>query len=201
MLKYLRILLLNYINMFTKSIEDMSLSWLVKYITETYHEPLRKNLIKLDWLVDSIIKDYIKDYPDLVSLQELYNQFRSEISKHVIKEEFVVFPSIIKFEAIYNDAFIDLTLNHEMIEKLVNDVEMKNQHIEFDLYLSSIIQLLEWSNINNKWIKDFDNAKAIFISIQQDNITHAKLENEDLYLKWRVLQNKIKEKLDNIWKK
>jgi iron-sulfur cluster repair protein YtfE (RIC family) len=100
--------------------------------------------------VDSIIKDYIKDYPDLVSLQELYNQFRSEISKHVIKEEFVVFPSIIKFEAIYNDAFIDLTLNHEMIEKLVNDVEMKNQHIEFDLYLSSIIQLLEWSNINNK---------------------------------------------------
>jgi hypothetical protein len=78
---------------------------------------------------------------------------------------------------------------------------MKNQHIEFDLYLSSIIQLLEWSNINNKWIKDFDNAKAIFISIQQDNITHAKLENEDLYLKWRVLQNKIKEKLDNIWKK
>lgn len=187
--------------MFTTNIEDMSLGWLVKYITKTYHEPLRKNLLKLDSLVEVIIRDYIKDYPDLVSLQELYSQFRSEISKHVIKEEFVVFPSILKFEAIYNDDFVDLTLNHEMIEKLVNDVEMKNQHIEFDLYLSSIIQLLEWSNINNKWIKDFDTAKAIFISIQQDNITHAKLENEDLYFKWRVLQNKLKEKLDNVWKK
>jgi iron-sulfur cluster repair protein YtfE (RIC family) len=59
MIKYLHNIIINILNMFTKNIEDMSLSWLVKYITETYHEPLRKNLIKLDWLVDSIIKDYI----------------------------------------------------------------------------------------------------------------------------------------------
>lgn len=187
--------------MFTTNIEDMSLSWLVKYITKTYHQPLRENLKTLDDLVPLISKNYTKDYPELLNLQELYNQFRTEISKHVVKEEFVVFPSVVKFEEIFNDSFIDLTINYELIEKLVNDVVMKNQHIEFDMYLSSIVQLLEWSNMNNKGVKDFDNAKALFMTIQKDNISHAKIENEDLYFKWRVLQNKLKEKLDNIWKK
>jgi hypothetical protein len=75
---------------------------------------------------------------------------------------------------------------------------MKNQHWEFNLYLSSIIELLEWSDINNKGIKEFETAKSIFISIQQANLVHAKLENEDLYFKWMYLQNKLKEQLSDI---
>jgi hypothetical protein len=81
---------------------------------------------------------------------------------------------------------------------LVNDIEMKNQHKEFNLYLSSIIELMGWSDINNKGIKDFETAKFIFISIQEANVIHSKLENEDLYFKWMYLQSKLKEKLSDI---
>jgi hypothetical protein len=84
---------------------------------------------------------------------------------------------------------------------MVNDIVMKNQHKEFDLYLSSIIELLEWSEINNKGIKDFETAKSIFISIKEANVIHSKLENEDLYFKWMYLQNKLKEKLSDILEK
>lgn len=184
--------------MFTKNVENMSLTWLVKYITKTFHEPVRKNLQKLDLLVASIIINHTKNYPELVNLQELFYQFKTEVLKHVTKEDLVVFPVILKYERIYTDKLINLSDNFEVINSLVNDIVMKNQHWEFNLYLSSIIELLEWSDINNKGIKEFETAKSIFISIQQANLVHAKLENEDLYFKWMYLQNKLKEQLSDI---
>ena len=187
--------------MFTKNVENMSLSWLVKYITKTFHEPVRKNLKKLDLLVESIVVSHTKNYPELINLQELFRQFKTEVLKHVTKEDLVVFPTILRFERIYTDKLINLSDNFEVINSMVNDIVMKNQHKEFDLYLSSIIELLEWSEINNKGIKDFETAKSIFISIKEANVIHSKLENEDLYFKWMYLQNKLKEKLSDILEK
>jgi hypothetical protein len=61
----------------------------------------------------------------------------------VTKEDLVVFPTILRFERIYTDKLINLSDNFEVINSMVNDIVMKNQHKEFDLYLSSIIELLE----------------------------------------------------------
>lgn len=183
--------------MIDKNIEDMSLVQLVDYITKTYHEPLRKNLKELDILVESLNNNHTKNYPELVHLKDLFWQFKTEILKHITKEDFVTFPSILRFEKIYTDKIIELSDDFELMDKLVNDVVMKNQHTEFNLYLSSIIDLLEWSDIKNKWVNEYETAKKIFLNIQEENITHSEIENTDLYFKWIELQNKLKNKLKN----
>lgn len=183
--------------MFTKEVENMSVVELVKYITNTYHEPLRENLNELIWLVKIISEKYAPKYQDIVYLGELFSQFKTEILKHITREDFITFPAIIKYEKIYGDPLINLSDNLEIMEKLVNDVQMKNEHWEFDSYLNSIINLLEESDMNDKLIKEFDKAKELFIKIHSDMIEHSRLENHDLYFKWKELQQKLKEKLDN----
>ncbi|NUJ97549.1 hypothetical protein HGA92_02035 [Candidatus Gracilibacteria bacterium] len=185
--------------MFAKSVEDMSLNSLIKYITKTFHEPLRKDLKKIELLVPYIIENYSKKYPEITHLSELFSQFRKEILKHITREDIVVFPTILKFERLYTDKLINLSDNFEIINSLVNDIQMKNQHMEFNLYLDSIVQLLEGlSIIDDEKIKDFKEFQSIFVNIQKNNVIHAKIENENLYSKGIQLQNELKEKLAHI---
>jgi iron-sulfur cluster repair protein YtfE (RIC family) len=58
----------------------------------------------------------------------LFYQFKTEVLKHVTKEDLVVFPVILKYERIYTDKLINLSDNFEVINSLVNDIVMKNQH-------------------------------------------------------------------------
>lgn len=185
--------------MTTKNIYEMSLIWLVNYITKTYHVPLRRDLIRLDSLVEIVINKYSKTYSELTNLKELFFQFKTEILKHITREDLDIFPTILRYDKIYSDKLLNLSDNPDVINKLLNDVVMKNQHWEFNLYLNSIIELLEASNINNKKIKEFEKAKSMFLKIKEANFTHTKIENEDLYFKWIYLQNALKEQLSKIW--
>jgi len=82
--------------MFNKNPETMSLEKLIIYITKTFHEPLRKELIKLDTFITDIINNNLKEYPQLINLQELFHQFKTEVLKHITREDLVVFPTILK---------------------------------------------------------------------------------------------------------
>lgn len=181
-----------------KTVEDMSLNELVVYITETYHIPMRENLNRLDFLIPKVIEENERLHPELVHLKTMYNQFKTEVLKHVTKEDFVVFPSILKYEKIYSNHLINLTDNFEIMDKLVNNVKMKNDHEEFNLYLDSILELLEHLWIKRWVVFQFDEVHDIFQNIFIANKTHTKIENEDLYFKWMALQKKLQEKLANI---
>lgn len=186
--------------MFSQNIEEMSMEKLVEYITKTFHEPLRKDLKKLEEPVSIIINEYTSNFPDLVYLKELYTQFKSEILKHITREDFITFPSIIKYEKILSDKYIDLSDNLEIMDKLIYDVRMQNEHSDFEFYLNSIIGLFKWSKINNTWVKVFENLKLLFIKIHDDLIIHSNLENKDLYSKWLKLQEELKSRLENLKK-
>jgi iron-sulfur cluster repair protein YtfE (RIC family) len=129
--------------MVSENISSMSILEIVDYITKTYHEPIRKNLVILDALVASIVLNDVKTHPELVHLGVLFSQFKIEVLRHVTKEDFITFPTILKYQRIYNDDLINLSDNFEVMDKLINDVAMQNEHTDFELYLTSIIQLLD----------------------------------------------------------
>lgn len=181
-------------------VENLTLKQIVNYITKTYHVPLRKYLRTLDDLIPTLVAENGRDFPQLSHLTVLYTQFRNEILKHITREDFIVFPSILKYEKIYWDHLINLTDDFEVMEKLINDVKMQNDHREFNLYLQATIDLIEWAKIKEWKIKDLDEARKIFKQIFNDNITHSKIENEDLYLKWIQLQIQLQNKLKNLIK-
>lgn len=182
----------------TEDFDKMSVSELVAYITETYHEPLRKRLKKLDFLIDSVNVSYLKKYPELFSLNSLYKQFKTEMLRHVTREDLITFPSILRFEKIYTDEMIHLSDNYELIEELVNDAEMINQHNEFNLYLNKLINFVEWFKMSWEDSNEINIIRSILVNLQKDNIVHAQIEDKDLYLKWKELQKKLKIKLANM---
>lgn len=182
--------------MFEKEVGEMNMNELVTYITKKFHEPLRKDIKKLYWLVELINATLTKEYSELSHLQELFNQFKQELLNHITREDFITFPAIIKFERIFTDSLIDVSDNYEVMDKMINDVHMRNEHWDFNAYLNSIIQLLEWSKANWKNIKEFEDTKEIFIEIQKNNIVHTKLENNDLYSKWMIFQKRLRESLN-----
>lgn len=184
--------------MFNENVHEMSMSELVKYITKNFHVPLRQTLKNLEAPVDLIDKEYAQKYSELSYLKELYSQFKKVILKHITKEDFIVFPAVIEYEKISNDNLIDLSDDVEIMEKLVNDVKMQNDHYEFDSYLKQIVDLLEWSSLNWKKVKEFDKLKAHFIYLQERNVIHSKLENLDLYSKWLKLQDNLKKKIKEL---
>lgn len=186
--------------MFEKDVKEMSLKELVNYITITFHEPLRKNLEKLEFPVDLLVSEYIADNSELMYLKELFSQFKKEILKHITKEDNVTFPTTIEYEKFYNEDLTNFINDLESIEKLVNDIQMRNEHWDFNSYLNSIVELLKWSKLYNKNISEFDNVYLEFINIQKQNEIHARIENEDLYSKWMLLQLKLKEKFNEIKK-
>lgn len=179
----------------SENISGMSILELIEYITKTYHEPMRKNLKILDSLVSSIVENDIKNHPELTHLSVLFSQFRTEILRHVTKEDFIIFPTILKYQRIYTDELLDLSDNFEVMDKLINNVAMKNEHTDFELYLTSIIQLFNWLDIKVEVSSDLTQAKDIFTHIRHENIRHAEIENNELYFKWKDLQDKLKEKL------
>ena len=181
--------------MFEKEVEYMNLKELVKYITKTFHEPLRKDIKNLDVPIEIINDKYSKKYPELWYLQELFSQFKKEILKHITREDFITFPAIIKFERIITDDLIHLSDDYEIMNKMINDVKMINEHLEFDSYLNSIISLLDRSDANWKKINEFETVKSIFNTIHENNIIHSRLENNNLYSKWEQLQDRLKENL------
>ena len=106
----------------------MSVRELVEYITKTYHEPLRKDLRAVEAPVYYIINNYSVEFPEFKFLKDLFSQFKNKILKHITREDLVTFPAIINYEQYNNNDLFDLSDNFEIIEKLVNDTKMKNEH-------------------------------------------------------------------------
>ena len=184
--------------MIAEDFDNMSVSDLITYITKTYHEPLRESFKRLDFLIDNVNVTYLKKYPDLFRLNSLYKQFKTEILRHVTREDLITFPSILRFEKIYTDELIHISDNYELMSELINDTEMSNQHNEFNLYLNKLITFVEWFKMSGEDSNEINLIRSILVNLQKDNLVHSRIEDKDLYFKWKELQNKLKEKLSNM---
>lgn len=180
--------------------DNMSVSELISYITETYHIPLRKNIEKLDFLMDIVNTSFLKKYPEFFSLGLLYEQFKNEILAHVTREDIITFPTILKFEEIYNNQLINISNNFDLLNEFVNEAQLVNQHAQFNLYLTKLIRFIDWFILSGEKTSDIDMIRSILKNLQNDNIIHSQIENKDLYFKWIELQNKLKNKLEEVKK-
>lgn len=78
--------------------DALSLTELIDYITETYHETLVQELDALDVFVTRVYKVHGQGQPHLEKLYRLYQQFKKEMEEHTIKENNEVFPLIKQYE-------------------------------------------------------------------------------------------------------
>ncbi len=183
---------------FKKDPYTMNIKQLVNYITKTYHEPLRKDLDNLEDLVNFVTNNFLTEYPNLKYIKKSYLDFKREVTIHVNREDDITFPTIVKYEKVYNHNTTNFNNNFQIIKKLINDVSMDNDHKHFQFFLDETIKL-----IKKYWIDKISNLKVqkmieLFKKIQHDMIGHSEVENKHLYYKGLQLQEKLKNKYPNI---
>ena len=79
--------------------EGASVTALVQHIQARYHEPLRKELPRLDAMLDKVVSRHGTHLPEvLVPLQQTFKQLQLELLAHMVKEDRVLFPFIVALE-------------------------------------------------------------------------------------------------------
>ncbi len=84
------------------ALTEMPLHALADHIVETHHGYLRTELPRITGLLEKVIKAHLKKEPQLLKLQEVFEELAGELSTHMLKEERVLFPAIRYLEGVGN---------------------------------------------------------------------------------------------------
>ena len=71
---------------------------LVTHITSTHHKYTREELARLGLLFDKVCSVHGKNHPELLNVQGSFRGLAQELTMHMMKEEMVLFPYIVRME-------------------------------------------------------------------------------------------------------
>lgn len=71
-----------------------NLNQLADYVVARHHEYLRRQLPRVQILIDKALHDQGDRYPELKELDQVFRTLRTELESHLVKEEELLFPAI-----------------------------------------------------------------------------------------------------------
>ena len=69
-----------------------SMTELADHIEATHHQPLKRELERLDFFTEKMARKHGSDKPELVAVRELFVALRQDLEQHLAKEEQILFP-------------------------------------------------------------------------------------------------------------
>lgn len=84
--------------MLNASKQKRSLTALIENAVEEYHPAIRRQLAWLKQTFAMVIQVHDHEYPDLVPAYLLFLHLSDDLEKHMVKEESVIFPYLVKAE-------------------------------------------------------------------------------------------------------
>lgn len=75
-----------------------SLHELISHIVKTHHRFTREEIVRLQALLEKVCSVHGKNHPELFVIQEVFRGLAQELSLHLMKEENVLFPYIVRME-------------------------------------------------------------------------------------------------------
>ncbi len=83
----------------TVRFEDWSSSLLVDYIVENHHEYIRRSIPEIQHFLDKVCKAHGEESVHLLSIRQDFEDLAEELTSHMSKEEYVLFPAIKRLES------------------------------------------------------------------------------------------------------
>ena len=80
--------------------EETSLEGLVRHIVERYHRPLDEELPRLEQMMQKVLRVHGERHPELAQIAAIFDEIWADLGPHMMKEERVLFPYIVRLEAI-----------------------------------------------------------------------------------------------------
>jgi len=78
--------------------QSESLGALIAHIKNTHHKYVREETVRLAALLDKVSSVHGKNHPELFAIQSTFNGLAQELTTHLMKEEMVLFPYIVRME-------------------------------------------------------------------------------------------------------
>jgi regulator of cell morphogenesis and NO signaling len=75
-----------------------ALTDLIAHIKSTHHKYTREEIARLGPLCDKVCSVHGKNHPELLQIREIFQSLAQELTTHLMKEEMVLFPYIIRME-------------------------------------------------------------------------------------------------------
>jgi regulator of cell morphogenesis and NO signaling len=78
--------------------QNEPLNELVAYIKDTHHKYTREEIVRLTALLQKVCSVHGKNHPELLEVQVTFSGLAQELTTHMMKEDMVLFPYIVRME-------------------------------------------------------------------------------------------------------
>ena len=82
----------------TKDVNAISLTDLVAHINGTHHVFVREECPRIQELAAKVVSKHADNHPELRQVQKIFGALASELSVHLMKEEQILFPFVVRLE-------------------------------------------------------------------------------------------------------
>ncbi len=148
-------------------------SKLIEYVINTHHSYLNMELSKISELILKILNVHGKNHEELFRVHKLFNNLRTELEGHLVKEEELLFPLIIQYEEEKDENTKAAAL------KLIEDLEA--EHTGAGDILKELREITDHYNAPKDACATFEFAYKKLCELESDLFQHIHLENNILF--------------------
>lgn len=152
---------------------------LVNHILQAHHAFLHTNLPIISDLIKTILRVHGSNHPELMKVYQTFQQLKTELDMHLIKEETIQYPAIeayinSKDENDLNNAISvisDLEEEHEMAGSLLKKLSLLTNHYQIP------------NDVCETYIKTYE----LLETLELNTFTHIHLENNILFPRLKAI--------------
>ena len=143
---------------------------LISHIVETHHGETFRLLKEIDPLMVKVFRVHFSHDPELLmKVHSLFGKLKCELEEHLLKEENILFPLMIKYDKEKNEK--EKKEIEEDIRIIVNEHEAAGDILKELAEVTDDYKVPEWGCISFKLLYDYlhDLEKDLFIHIHKEN--------------------------------
>ena len=163
----------------TRDWQASSQAELITHIVDKHHAFTREELVRLEALVAKVSGVHGQNHPELFQVQDQFTQLRGELEPHMLKEESVLFPYIVRME---EAAVANQTLPPPPFRTLQNPVRvMMAEHDAAGYILTRMREASSDYAVPPDGCISFKTLYSALTALEADLHQHIHLENNILF--------------------
>ena len=174
---------------YINSMKEWDLEDIVDHVKSTHHAYLKANYPIIVGLLEKLMEKYPKKYPEIKEIHEIFVEFTDDMSRHLVKEEEILFPYFKKLGKYLNDPKSYEPAFFGSLKKPVK--VMEGEHDDEHAIIEKIKQL------SNNYTPPADadpTHKMLYFKLkefQEDIDLHHTIENDILFAKAEEAEKKL----------
>ncbi|TPN87215.1 iron-sulfur cluster repair di-iron protein [Aquimarina algicola] len=170
--------------------QSWDIGFLSDYIYNNHHKYVENKIPEIKQYLDKLCKVHGQNHPELFKIRELFTDSADELTKHMKKEELILFPYFKKLVKAKKGNKVDVSISFNSVE---NPIAMMHEEHDNEGHRFRII-----SSISNNYTPPEDACttyKVAFSMLQEfeeDLHKHIHLENNILFRKAIETENSLK---------